>query len=107
MLEGLCNLHAVTGKEEYRKTANRFDHQRIFAPLAEGRDELKGVHANTNIPKITGVARRYEPAGALATSPSQTISGARSPASACTRTAAQVATSSGAPIRANSQPSSP
>jgi DUF1680 family protein len=64
MLEVLCNLHAATGKAEYLETANRFEHKRIFDPLAAGRDELKGVHANTTIPKITGVARRYELAGA-------------------------------------------
>ena len=40
-----------------------FDHERIFAPLAEGRDELKGLHANTTIPKIIGAARRYELTG--------------------------------------------
>jgi hypothetical protein len=60
MLEVLSDLHAVTGKQEYLDTANRFEHQRIFNPLASGKDELKGLHANTTIPKITGVARRYE-----------------------------------------------
>lgn len=64
MLEVLLNLHATTGKQEYLNIANRFEHKRIVAPLAEGRDELKGVHANTTIPKITGVARRYELVGA-------------------------------------------
>jgi len=64
MLEVLADLYAVTGKQEYLDTANRFDHQKVFSPLAAGRDELKGLHANTNIPKITGVARRYELTGA-------------------------------------------
>jgi DUF1680 family protein len=64
MLEVLADLYAVTGKQEYLDTANRFDHRRIFNPLAARRDELKGLHANTNIPKITGVARRYELTGA-------------------------------------------
>jgi hypothetical protein len=64
MMEVLCDLHATTGKQEYLDIASRFEHKRILAPLAEGRDELKGVHANTTIPKITGAARRYELAGA-------------------------------------------
>jgi len=32
----------------------------VFGPLAQGLDQLKGLHANTLIPKIIGAARRYE-----------------------------------------------
>ncbi|HSB11251.1 MAG TPA: beta-L-arabinofuranosidase domain-containing protein [Blastocatellia bacterium] len=63
MNEILYNLHAVTGDRSYRQLASRFDHERIFAPLAEGRDELKGLHVNTQIPKIIGAARRFEITG--------------------------------------------
>lgn len=63
MNEILYNLHAVTGERSYRQLASRFDHERIFAPLAEGRDELKGLHVNTQIPKVIGAARRYEITG--------------------------------------------
>ena len=63
MLEVLCNLYAVTGKEEYLATAQRFDHRAVFDPLARFRDELTGLHANTNIPKIIGAARQYEVTG--------------------------------------------
>ncbi len=63
MNEALYNLSAITGSEDFRELAHRFDHERIFAPLAEGRDELKGLHANTTIPKIIGAARRYELTG--------------------------------------------
>lgn len=63
MNEVLYNLSAVTGKDEWVDLAHRFDHERIFVPLAAGRDELKGVHANTTIPKIIGAARRYELTG--------------------------------------------
>jgi DUF1680 family protein len=63
MNEVLYNLAAVTGNDSYRWTAHRFDHERIFAPLAMGRDELKGLHTNTTIPKIIGAARRYELTG--------------------------------------------
>jgi len=60
MNEVLFDLHAVTGKEEYLALARRFDHKRFFDPLAEHRDELKGLHTNTNIPKVIGAARGYE-----------------------------------------------
>jgi uncharacterized protein len=63
MLEVLCNLYAVTGKENYLLTARRFDHHAVFDALAEYRDELKGLHANTNIPKMIGAARQYEVTG--------------------------------------------
>jgi uncharacterized protein len=63
MLEVLCNLYAVTGKEQYLRTASRFDHHAVFDPLAQYRDELTGLHANTNIPKIIGAARQYELTG--------------------------------------------
>ena len=65
MNEMLYNLSAVTGQERWREVAHRFDHERFFAPLALGRDELKGLHANTNIPKVIGAARRYELTGEL------------------------------------------
>ena len=63
MNEMLYNLSAVTGREGYLDLAHRFDHETFFAPLAQGRDELKGLHANTNIPKVIGAARRYELTG--------------------------------------------
>ena len=63
MNDVLYNLFAITGDRSYRQLASRFDHERIFAPLAEGRDELKGLHVNTQIPKIIGAARRYEIVG--------------------------------------------
>ena len=65
MNELLYNLSAVTGNDEWRDLAHRFDHERIFAPLAAGRDELKGVHANTTIPKVIGADRRYELTGEI------------------------------------------
>jgi uncharacterized protein len=63
MNEVLYNLSAVTGQDWLQPLAHRFDHERFFAPLAQGRDELTGLHANTNIPKVVGAARRYELTG--------------------------------------------
>jgi DUF1680 family protein len=63
MNETLFNLYSVTGKEKYLALARRFDHKKFFDPLAERRDELKGLHTNTNIPKVIGAARGYELTG--------------------------------------------
>jgi len=65
MNEVLYNLAALAGQGRYglMETAHKFDHERIFGPLAAGHDELKGLHANTTIPKIIGAARRYELTG--------------------------------------------
>ncbi len=63
MADVLYNLAAVTNKARYADVAHRFEHARIFGPLAARRDELKGLHANTNVPKIVGAARRYELTG--------------------------------------------
>jgi uncharacterized protein len=60
MNELLYNLHAVTGTRDHADLAHRFDHARVFDPLAAGRDELMGLHANTQLAKLLGAARRYE-----------------------------------------------
>jgi len=63
MNEGLGNLYALTGKREYLDLAGRFEKNMFLDPLAEHRDELKGIHANTHIPQVIGAARRYELTG--------------------------------------------
>ena len=61
--EGLGNLYALTGKRQYLDLAGRFEKTMFLDPLAEHRDELKGIHANTHIPQVIGAARRYELTG--------------------------------------------
>jgi DUF1680 family protein len=63
MFEVLCNLAAATGKWQYLGIARRFEHKDVFDPLAAFKDELTGLHTNTNIPKIIGAARFYEITG--------------------------------------------
>ena len=63
MGEVLYSLQAITGKQRYAELAQRFEHARVLGPLSEGRDELKGLHVNTTIPKIIAEARRYELTG--------------------------------------------
>ncbi|MGL4593461.1 MAG: beta-L-arabinofuranosidase domain-containing protein [Thermoguttaceae bacterium] len=63
MNEVYYNLFALTGEKKYLEMGDRFYHHDIFDPLSEGRDELEGKHANTQIPKIVGLARRAEITG--------------------------------------------
>jgi DUF1680 family protein len=60
MNEALYNLYAITRNPRDLAAARRFDHEKIYAPLAARQDRLTGLHANTTIPKIIGAARGYE-----------------------------------------------
>ncbi len=61
--ESLWNLYELTGKAKYRYLAGRFEKTMFLDPLAEHRDELKGIHGNTHIPQVIAAARRYELTG--------------------------------------------
>ncbi len=63
MNEVLADLYALTGKESYLTLAQQFYHQAVLDPLSEQRDILPGLHANTQIPKLIGLARLYELTG--------------------------------------------
>jgi uncharacterized protein len=63
MGEVLANLYGVTGKQQYLELAQRFNKKWFFDPLAEHRDELKGLHVNTHIPQVIAAARLYELTG--------------------------------------------
>lgn len=63
MNEASFNLYAITGNTKYRDLGYRFEHKKIFDPLASDEDILAGNHANTNIPKVIGAARGYELTG--------------------------------------------
>ena len=63
MNELLANLYAVTGKAKHLKLSLRFDHHKVIDPFAQNQDPLNGAHANTTIPKFTGVARQYQLTG--------------------------------------------
>ena len=63
MNEVLYNLAAATNEDRWAKTGDRFTKKRFFNPLAEQRDELRGLHVNTHIPQVIGAARRYEISG--------------------------------------------
>jgi DUF1680 family protein len=60
MNEVLAELYARTGNEQYLRLSRRFHHKAVLDPLARREDRLQGLHANTQIPKLIGLARRYE-----------------------------------------------
>jgi DUF1680 family protein len=63
MNEAAFNLYAITGNAKYRDLGYRFEHKKIFEPLAANEDKLDDNHANTNIPKVIGAIRGYELTG--------------------------------------------
>jgi hypothetical protein len=63
MSEVLLNLYAATGNTNYLSLARRFEKREFLDPLADHVDKLKGLHVNTHIPQVIGVARGYEITG--------------------------------------------
>ncbi|WP_432162099.1 beta-L-arabinofuranosidase domain-containing protein [Streptomyces tendae] len=63
MNDVLARLHLETGDPVHLRTARRFDHDELYTPLAAGRDELAGRHANTEIAKVVGAVPAYEATG--------------------------------------------
>ncbi len=63
MVEVLADVYSMTGDEKYLALSRRFTHHAVIDPLVAGRDQLKGLHDNTQVPKIIGSARRYELTG--------------------------------------------
>lgn len=61
---GMCKVFAdmyeITGEEKYLIQAESFVHKEIFIPLSKEKDALQGYHANTQIPKIIGLAKLYD-----------------------------------------------
>jgi len=63
MIETAYNLYAITGNKQDEKLADFFYDHQVLDPLANEIDKLSKLHANTQIPKIIGVARGYELTG--------------------------------------------
>ena len=63
MSEVLHDLYSVTGDPGHLAVAHKYDQGAFLGPLALAWDNLSGLHANTQIPKICGAARRYELTG--------------------------------------------
>lgn len=63
MNEVLTDVYGMTGDARYLALARRFCHKAVLDPLARSRDNLDGLHANTQIPKIIGFSRLYQATG--------------------------------------------
>jgi len=61
--EAFAEIYALTGDEKALKLAERFYHHRVLDPLARREDKLTGLHGNTQIPKLIGLARLYRLTG--------------------------------------------
>lgn len=52
--ESFVDVYKLTNDEKYLRWAEKLNDEDMWVPLSEGRDILKGWHANTQIPKFTG-----------------------------------------------------
>lgn len=57
MNEVFADVAAITGDKRYLDLARRFSHEMILEPLLSEKDNLTGLHANTQIPKVIGYKR--------------------------------------------------
>ena len=58
--EAYADTYALTGDPRWLRMAEKIRHRAVLDPLTAGRDQLAGLHANTQIPKLIGLARLYE-----------------------------------------------
>ncbi|WP_454828928.1 beta-L-arabinofuranosidase domain-containing protein [Pseudoxanthomonas wuyuanensis] len=61
--ESFAELHARTGDVRWLKLAERLRHREVMDPLVAQQDKLARLHANTQIPKLIGMARQFELTG--------------------------------------------
>jgi DUF1680 family protein len=61
--ETFADVAAITGDKKYLKLAEQFSHQLILNPLLAHEDNLTGMHANTQIPKVLGYKRAADAGG--------------------------------------------
>ena len=55
-----ADLYALTGEKRWLKIAETIHHDAVLDPLEARKDELAELHANTQIPKVIGLARLHE-----------------------------------------------
>ena len=59
MNDVLVHIFELTGNKKYLDLSYKFHDHFVLDELAKKVDPMPGKHANTNIPKVTGCARRY------------------------------------------------
>ncbi|MEY8759049.1 beta-L-arabinofuranosidase domain-containing protein [Chryseobacterium tongliaoense] len=55
--EVFADVYEITQDKKYLQLAHRFSHQAVLNPLLSEEDNLTGMHANTQIPKVIGYKR--------------------------------------------------
>ncbi len=58
-----AETYALTGNPRWRAMAEKIRHKAVLDPLTAQQDRLAGLHANTQIPKLIGLARLHEVTG--------------------------------------------
>lgn len=58
--ESMAELYSRTDDQRWLALAIRIRHRKTLDPMFEQRDALSHLHANTQIPKVIGLARIYE-----------------------------------------------
>jgi uncharacterized protein len=61
--ESLAELYGRTGNRRWLALSQAIYHRKVLEPLSRGEDCLASIHANTQIPKIIGLARLHELTG--------------------------------------------
>lgn len=61
--ETYAETYALTGDARWLRMAEKIRHKVVLNPLAAQQDRLAGLHANTQIPKVIGLARLHELTG--------------------------------------------
>ena len=63
MNEVLADVYGLTGDPKYLALSQKFYQKSVLDPLTRREDDLAGLHGNTQIPKLIGLARLYELTG--------------------------------------------
>ncbi len=58
--ESFAELYAQTGDKRWLEVAQRIYDHKVLDPLEAGQDKLANFHANTQVPKVIGLARIHE-----------------------------------------------
>ncbi|WP_338046124.1 beta-L-arabinofuranosidase domain-containing protein [Pacificimonas flava] len=58
--ESFAELYARTGERRWLRLGERIYDNKVLDPLTRGEDRLANFHANTQVPKLIGLARLYE-----------------------------------------------
>ncbi|USU09713.1 glycoside hydrolase family 127 protein [Sphingomonadaceae bacterium OTU29MARTA1] len=61
--ETYAETYALTGDRRWLRMAEKIRHKAVLDPLTVQQDRLSGLHANTQIPKVIGLARLHELTG--------------------------------------------